>query len=286
MRRPWWDETLRTIPGVRRAVRGLRSAFAACHDITREVPFILRSWWRLRRTRLVIVAGSNQLGDWFGGPWGFPYTLLKWCALARIVGARVVFLGVGAGPLDARLSRGFCRQALASAAFVSFRDEGSQALMRACGFRGESVVAPDLAFGLRPTRVTRPYSAGAARVVVNVFPYKDPSYDPAVTLVGAPFRKYVAMMAEVAKGLAERGHEVSFACSQRADRRVIELVLEQCGVGSLGAASVREPSTVAELRQILAEADFVVASRFHGILLGLLGTRPSLGSATSRNPES
>jgi polysaccharide pyruvyl transferase WcaK-like protein len=273
-RRPWWDATLRSIPGVLWTVRGLRSALTACRGVVHEVPFVFQSWRRLRGTQLVVVAGSNQLGDWFGGAWGFPYTLLKWCALARVVGARVVFLGVGAGPLDARLSRRFCRHALGSAAFVSFRDEGSQALMRACGFREASVVAPDLAFGLQPTQATRQYAAGAARVVVNVFPYKDPHYDPLVTVAGEPFRKYVAMMAEVATGLVERGHDVSFVCSQRADRRVIELVLQQCGVSDLGAASIREPKTVAELRQVLADADFVVASRFHGILLSLLGTRP------------
>ena len=265
---------LRALPGARSAVHALREGGAAVRAVLLEIPFLFRSWRRLRGTRLVIIAGSNQLGDWFGGPWGFPYTVLRWCALGRAAGARVVFLGVGAGPIDARLSGRFCRWALNLAAYVSLRDRGSQALVEACGFRGVSVVAPDLAFGLRPNPASRPYCTGPARVVVNVFPYKDPAYDPLVPAASEAFGRYVAMIAEVAAGLAGLGHRVSFVCSQRADRRVIDAVLERLRGTQAASAPVQEPQTVAEIRQLLAEADFVVASRFHGVLLSLLAAQP------------
>ena len=108
-------------PLLRAAIRCMQGVVA----VGRESVFIVRSWRRLRGTDMLLIAGSNQLEDWFGGPWGYPYTILLWTVLARAVGARVAFVCVGAGPLNSRLSRWLCVRALALASYASFRDAES-----------------------------------------------------------------------------------------------------------------------------------------------------------------
>src|SRR5690606_26526826 len=103
---------------------------------------------RLQGVDLLLIAGSNQFLDNFGGVWGFPYAMLKWAWLGRLVGARVAFVSIGAGPLTSPVSRFFVRLAMRAADDVSFRDQASQDLA-VCGWAGQaSRVLPDLAFSL------------------------------------------------------------------------------------------------------------------------------------------
>ena len=52
----------------------------------------------------------------------FPYTVLKGTLLARQAGAKVVFLSMGAGPIDTWLGRRFIRRALESLEAQDFED--------------------------------------------------------------------------------------------------------------------------------------------------------------------
>lgn len=90
-----------------------------------EYRFLAQARDYLRGMDLLLVTGSNQFLDNFGGPWGFPYTLLKWTLLAKKNGTRVAFISVGAGPLSHPLSFFMLKHTLRRADFVSFRDQGS-----------------------------------------------------------------------------------------------------------------------------------------------------------------
>ena len=70
----------------------------AAKRAAREPGFILRSWRGLRDTDLLLIAGSNQLEDGIGGPWGYPYTILLWTTLARLVGSPVAICLSALGP--------------------------------------------------------------------------------------------------------------------------------------------------------------------------------------------
>lgn len=83
---------------------------------------------------LLIVSGGGQLTE-KDGPWGFPYTIFKWVALAGLAGVSCVFLNVGAGPLTRPLSKFFARRPLLVADYVSLRDCKSQALVHDHGAR-------------------------------------------------------------------------------------------------------------------------------------------------------
>ena len=91
----------------------------------------------LKELNFLVVSGGGQLDDLWGGPWGHPYALLKWTVLARLRGAGPIFLSVGFGRLDTRLSRSVCtRPHCRLAAYRSYRDSGSRDLMNAPGSAG------------------------------------------------------------------------------------------------------------------------------------------------------
>ena len=95
---------LRRVPSSTTAVRAARHLARVSQALVREAASLPKSWRALDGVDLVIVAGSNQLLDQFGGAWNFPYTLLRWTVLTRLRGARVALLSVGAGPFAGRLA--------------------------------------------------------------------------------------------------------------------------------------------------------------------------------------
>jgi polysaccharide pyruvyl transferase WcaK-like protein len=240
----------------------------------------------MRRVDLLIVAGSNQLSDYFGGPWGFPYSVCAWSAAARLAGAPVAFLSVGAGPIRSPLSGFFIRTALSWSAYHSLRDVGSRDAVQAVGAPGPHPIAPDLAQGLKvpPVSGSRP-ERGRRTVVVNPLPYFDPRYwaerDAAVYL------RYVDLLAAFTRELLSRGYRVRFAPTQlRADPPVIADVVRALGRPSDEAPGERIDPAVAtfeDLIALLGEADVVVATRFHGVVLAQLIGRPTIGIAYRRS---
>src|SRR5579885_3229645 len=230
---------------LRRVALGARRGLAATRSVLAEPAFLLRSYRRLRGVRLLLVAGSQQLNDAYGGPWGFPYTLWKWSALAKIAGAKVAFLSVGAGPIRAPLSRLFVRRALALASYRSHRDALSAELVRSLGVRGAGRVVPDLAYGLQAAPAPAAARPEAPRRVVGG--YRVPFFP-------TQLRADPPVIADIRAAMRAGGEP---GC-----------VLPSPTIGSLG-----------DLMGAIAQTDLVVANRYHGILLGLVLERPVLGLA-------
>ena len=77
-------------PGRTRGSTILRKMFGKVADLIR-MPLLLR------RYDLIIVPGMGVLETTLElNPWGFPYALFLMCLSARIVGARVAFVSIGA----------------------------------------------------------------------------------------------------------------------------------------------------------------------------------------------
>ncbi len=278
----------RRIPGARPLVARLFAFARGARELLREAAFWTVRYRRMRQVDLLLVAGSNQLSDYFGGPWGFPYSVWAWSTAARLAGARVAFLSVGAGPIRSATSRWLIRAALARAFYGSYRDEGSRDAVAALGVPGPHRLAPDLAHGLRLSPA--PSGSGARQesplVAINPLPYFDPRYwaekDAAV------YQRYVETMASFAATLRKRGYGVRFVPTQlRADPPVVADILRAMGAGSTGAASPDPLSpAVAGLEDLVAqlsEADFVVATRFHGALISQMLGKPTIGIVYRRS---
>ena len=73
----------------------------------REARHIINGFDLLKNVDVFVISGGGQLNEVWGGPWVQPYAMMKWAVLARLRGAKPIFLSVGFGSLDTRLSRFF-----------------------------------------------------------------------------------------------------------------------------------------------------------------------------------
>lgn len=252
-------------------------------QIADEVGFLVRSYRRLRGVDALIIAGSNQFLDNFGGPWGFPYTLLKWSVLARLARCRLLYVSVGAGPLDSCLSRVLVRVAIRFAHYLSFRDAASERLIEGVRPRRSNGVYPDLAHSLvLPTDKPVVADGGASLVKpvvgINPMPLYDERYWCAVDQ--GRYGSYVSKLAAFAEYLVDHGYPVFLFPTQPKDINValdiVRAMRPELASRLVQPDPVRRPRTVSELMHCIRGADIVVATRFHGTLLTLHARRPVL----------
>ncbi len=273
---------IKRIPGSVAVVRYARLARDAVLAAPGELLFLYRSYWAVKPLNLLIIAGSNQFLDNFGGAWGFPYTLLKWTLLARAARIPVAYMSVGAGPLDGRLSKLFVRLSLTLSDFRSYRDAGSQQLIRALGYHGADQVVPDLAHSLLIE--TQPVRPSGKLIGINPMPVYHHLYWPIVD--HARYAAYLEALTTSAQTLINAGYRVTFFSTQPMDKYVIRDVCDGLANRRVSGFNcntvVCDPSQVMELMDALREMDIVVATRFHGVLLALSLGKPVLGIAYGR----
>ena len=276
-----WRSSLRPFPGARPAARAGRSIVGFPRAIVTEMRFVPYAIRRLRHLDLLIIAGGGQLGDYFGGTWGYPFRIFKWCALAKAMGAKVAFVSVGAGPLRSPLSRFFIRAAVSSADYRSLRDQSSARLMTDIGVRRETLVYPDPAYSLPLPPVTRRAPRRGSLVVgINPLPYFDAHYwaehDEKI------YRAHVEVMSRFAAWLIQHGHRVClFPTQLRADPEVIEDVRREIlasGIPGVASGILERPVDGFDtLITAIDEMDAVVATRYHGIVFALQMNKPVVG---------
>lgn len=275
---------LKRVPVIGSALRAAMKLLEVPRDLVSELRFLRSSMRALRGMDLLLVAGSNQFLDNFGGTWGFPYTLLKWSVLAKLAGSKLAFMSVGAGPIDARLSRILVRFALLFADYTSFRDTASKSLIECAGFKNRGPVYPDLAHSLVIQRdLARDSTAASAgrHPVVGINPM--PMYDRRYWCVtdDSRYYDYVRKLSEFSAVLMREGYPVFFFATQPKDENVINDVLDMIPQDvkekSSSAELIKQARSVDGLMEVLATADVVVATRFHGTLMALMAERPVLG---------
>lgn len=263
---------------LRSVVRAARLAARLPGELWHETLFLRESYRIARNVDFFIIAGSNQFLDNFGGVWGFPYTVLKWTILARLAGARVAFLSVGAGPIDSLWSRIMARASLLLADYASFRDAGSRRLLEWLGGGRDWHVCPDLAQSLQIERQAARNNGRELAVGINPMPV----YDRRTWYKAddALYERYVAQLALFASRLMREHHSVFFFATHPSDNEVIDDVLAGIDSELLAAYGVparKSSRTVDEVMSVFASADIVVATRYHGTVLGLHAGRPVLG---------
>jgi len=270
-RRPW-------PPLLRWPARVLRGAWRRARQLPAELRFLRGSLAFARSTDLLVVAGSQQLNDHWGGPWRHPFVLLKWSCMARLARVPLAFMSVGAGPLHSRLGTVFVRATLALASYRSVRDPDSRECLHAIGVPGETPIIPDLVFGLEPTAAPLRCSGRRRVVGINAMPAFDPAQwpenDPVV------FAGYVAALAQFADQLIVDGYDVAFFPTQvRADPGVTEKICGAMRCGTSHHVTRVSVDSVEGLTRALTRMDAVVATRYHGVLLALLLAKPVVAIA-------
>jgi polysaccharide pyruvyl transferase WcaK-like protein len=251
-----------------------------------ELGMLVRSYRALDGVDVLIACGSGQIQDYWGGggPFSYPYTMLRWALLARLRRAKFMIVSIGAGPISARLSRRFFRWALSLASYRSFRDEQSRALVAdVTGLARNDPVYPDLAFSLAVPGETSPTTRGhvdASPSVVGVGPigyYREGNWPEADD---ARYARYLSTIVAFVNTLLAEGHSVVFLKGEaRYDQAVIDDITARLNIpdpGSSGQILDAPMDGVDGIIGALARCDVVVASRFHNVLLSYLLGRPVL----------
>ena len=246
--------------------------------LSEELREYVRAWMVLKGTDMFIVPGTGLVTDAFGlSGWG-PYGLLKWLLIARLRRCKVLVVSVGAGPIDGAIARRLVKVALSLAHYRSYRDLASKLAVEGAGVRtARDRIFPDLVFGLSlaaapclPDRPKpRPVVALGLMEYVEKYSGAGPTQETYV--------RYLESLAIFVRWLLDRNYDVKLLLGDE-DTQAIEdfTTALQMYAGSYDETRVayQQTESVQELLSQISAADFVVATRFHNVLMSLLLHKP------------
>ena len=283
---------VRRIPVIGPVLRSLYALPSMSAEFIAETIFLVGIYRLLKKVDVLIVAGSNQFLDSYGGPWGFPYPLSKWSLLSKLARCRVCYLSVGANPIASRLSKLLIRSALKFVPYVSCRDESSKKIVKSIKQETEVKVYPDLAFGLdMPNQIPKSEDdrSKTKRITIGINPM--PVYDGRYWYVSdtEKYECYTTIIAQAAREIIEQGYELYFFGTQPTDYNVIDDVVAKMRVSEHNVAStemlVHRMGDVDGLIADLRKADIIVATRFHGVVLSLALEKPVVAISYYRKTQ-
>ncbi|MEL6949391.1 MAG: polysaccharide pyruvyl transferase family protein [Pseudomonadota bacterium] len=267
---------LKRFPPLRWGVNLARTLLGGLRALPGEIGFLLRSRRIIRDYDLLMITGSNQFLDNFGGVWGFPYTLLKWTLLARTSGCKVALVSLGAGPLDGWWSKRFCRVTLSLSHHASYRDAPSRTLVEGPGPRYKGHVFPDVASNIElPAAATDLHEGDGLLVGINPMPVFDARYWHAAD--SGKYRAYVEKLAALVAHVDATGNRPLLFSTQVQDNAVIADVVSVLAPDLAQRVQVRQPRQVDDLLAFLQRLDLAIPTRFHGNVLSLRCGTPAIG---------
>lgn len=248
-----------------------RAGAIAGKGLGKLVDVVRTAAW-VRRHDVVIVPGMGVLEATLPlRPWGFPYSLFLLCASGRLFGTKVALVGVGAGPIGNRLTRGLVRRSARLAAYRSYRDAQSRDALREMGVdTARDGVYPDLAFAL-PTPRAGASSSPPGPVCVGVMDFHGGDDDRA--RAEEIHGRYLDGTTRFVRALVEDGRPVRLLTGDECDRSVVAAILEAVDSPLVTAA---EATSLADLMKETAAADTVVATRYHNLVCALKAGTPTL----------
>jgi polysaccharide pyruvyl transferase WcaK-like protein len=231
---------------------------------------------------MLIMTGTGMLGGFGIGPLDLHYEILKWSLIAKMRGAKVLFVSVGGGPLGSKLSRWIVKCAISLADYRSYRDRFSQQYLQSIGFdTSNDFVYPDLVFSSPRSEIPMPPHRDGNRPVVGLglMDYYGEDCSPEH---GEPiYQNYMQTLTQFAAWLLNNGYSVrlligDLAYDKRARDDAFRMLLEN-GAVSDPSTIINDPvASAEELWTQLAQTDVVIATRFHNILLALMLNKPVL----------
>jgi polysaccharide pyruvyl transferase WcaK-like protein len=275
---------MREMPGIARSrpanpvARFLKRMFLG---IPVEIYRCVKAVRTLRDTDMLVMTGTGMLSDFGILPFDLHYDILRWSVIAKLCRCKLLFVSVGAGPIDHPLSRCFVKWALSLADYRSYRDPFSKEYLKSIGFdtNGDGVY-PDLAFSLPSDVIPDGHNHDRPKPVVGVglMTYYDGRRHTAQR-GEVVHGDYIATVADFVTWLLEHDYTVRLVIGDvYYDRRVcrdLRRVLAERDVQYHDDRLIDVPiSSADEVLSQLAAADVVVASRFHNVLFAMMLTKP------------
>ncbi len=238
----------------------------------------LKGFTTLRRTDALIIPGTGLLTDAYTFFYWGPYDMFRWSVTAKLCGCKLLFVSVGAGPLYSRIGRFFVKAALSLADFRSYRDASSLQYLKGIGFEVENdKVYPDLAFSLPTAAIPGGDDTKSGRPVVGLGLMEYAGKYSVEKPSSAIYSAYMESLVEFVKWLLAHEYNVRLLIGDLADTRVtreFRSLLKRSVTHDEGRIIDEPVESVGDLLSQLAATDFVVATRFHNVLLSLLLNRP------------
>lgn len=268
----------------------IRWLATAVRTLRLELKHIARSARLIKTLDYAIVSGGGALDDFWGGPWGHPWTLFKFAVLSRIYGVPFLFVSVGMCTLTHPLSRRFAGGALRLAQYRSYRDAESGAILKKMFPRLSVAMWPDLAFGyclptLPPYRPAK-LSGKPLLVAVSPIAYFDPRAWPEKD--SERYLRYLDELTRFLKWAIGVGHELILFATDGSDIETVNDLLKRFSPAEAAHLQIlpNPPlQTTENLLKSVCHADLVVASRLHGVILSHLIAKPAIAISYDRKVD-
>jgi polysaccharide pyruvyl transferase WcaK-like protein len=277
----------RGLPPVFHLLKTARRLLRLGVEILGEIGRLFQSYRNLKGIEMLIVAGSGPISDEWDGPYSHPYSIFRWSLLAWLRRVKFVFLCVGAGSIDHRLSRWMIRWSLRRAHYRSFRDRSSVAIADGLHLGGENRLYPDLAFSLNmgSAEPKAPHPAkGKRRLIVGLNPmsHEDPRYQPHGDT--DRYDAYIRKTADFAEWLIRNDYQVVVIYSDiDGDPRAcadVRAILEKKPGLNLAEQWDEQPIwSFDDMIERVKLCDVIVAARFHLLILPMTMRKPVLAMA-------
>jgi polysaccharide pyruvyl transferase WcaK-like protein len=230
---------------------------------------------------LLIIPGTGILDDFQDSPLGMPLVLFGWCLAARLRGAKLAFVSIGAGPIQHPISRWLMKMSIALAHYRSCRDIVSKTFLESIGISSaKDAVYPDLAFALpaplssnRKSLEDRPLSVGVGVMAYYGWRIRD-DRGPAI------YAAYTKRIADFVLWLLDRGHAVRILTGQVSDQRAVNDLITRVMAARPELPPQRllsDPSfSLHDLMCQIDQTDVVVATRYHNVVCALKLGKPTV----------
>ena len=258
------------------------------HKILEKLQDVLSTIRYARKFDLVLIPGTDILDDFGDRPRGMPWNILRWCMASRLLGAKVAFVCIGAGPIGHPLSRWMMKTAARLAHYRSYRDALSKDFMTGIGVNTcADPVFADLAFSLPPPlHRERPE---AQRLVVGVGVMSYYGWYSFAEAGAETHRRYIDKLARFVRSVLDRGHRVRLLIGETVDEGTVEALLAHLQSQSPEIPEedlVNAPaSSLHDVMRQMQETDVVVATRYHNIICALKLAKPTISLGYSKKHD-
>ncbi len=259
----------------------IRRLSAAAGGALAELAQYLRAFRVLKGQDAFVVPGTGLVTDAYTlSEWG-PYSQFKWTLAAKLRGAKVMYMSVGAGPFYSRRGRIFARAALSLADYRSYRDAASRESMKAIGFNAAAdPVYPDLVFGLpevlaSPSIVVAPRGRRTVGLGLMEYPGRYSAANPPT----GGYQRYMDALATLTEWLLDHDYDIRLLLGDSDTESIDDL---RAAVRTRlphhdESRLIAEPiSSVQDVVAQIDATDVTVVTRFHNTLLSLLLGKPVL----------
>lgn len=246
------------------------AVFAVLHLLSEPLRYI-RTRRQLNTIDRLLIVGTGVVDDFGQSSLGLPLHLWRWCLAATSKNIPVDFVSIGIGPVKNPFARWLFRGGLRTARYCSVRDANCRDHLKQMGFnRVTDPVVPDLAFSL-PIAVEAP-SWPPKIIGFGVMGYSGWNEQP--QSAAATYAIYRAKVETAIRRVLDLGFSVHLLVGDiRADARIVSEIVASISDCRLVAPQIE---SLSQLTTELGRVDFVIASRFHNLLLALLAQRPTI----------